>query len=109
MYYLYLSVAIVCEVVGTISLRATEGFTQLIPCLLAAGGYAVSFYFLSLTLDKIPVAIAYSIWAGAGIVLVAVFGMIIFGQKPDLAAILGMIFIVIGVVAITGFSGMKVH
>lgn len=109
MHYVYLSLAIVSEVIATIALRATEGFTQLLPCLVVAIGYGSAFYFISLTLDKIPVAIAYSVWSGAGVVLVAVFGMFIYKQTPDLAAILGMIFIVMGVVAITGFSDMKVH
>ena len=109
MSYFYLSLAIVSEVIATIALRATEEFTQLLPCVVVAVGYASAFYFISLTLDKIPVAIAYSIWSGAGVVLVALFGMIIYKQTPDIAAILGMIFIVIGVVSITSFSGMKVH
>ena len=109
MQYIFLSLAIVSEVIATIALRATEGFTQLLPCVVVALGYGSAFYFISLTLDKIPVAIAYSIWSGAGVVLVAIFGMFIYQQKPDIPAILGMIFIVAGVVSITGFSTMKVH
>lgn len=109
MHYVLLSVAIVAEVIGTMALRATNGFTEIIPSVTVAVAYATAFYFLSLTLDKISVAIAYSIWSGVGIILIALAGMFIYKQVPDLAAILGMLCIIIGIVAITGFSNMRVH
>ena len=63
--YLFLSIAIVTEVIGTIYLRDTEGFTRLTPSVITAVSYAASFYFISLTLKQIPVAVTYAIWSGA--------------------------------------------
>ena len=64
--YLFLSIAIVTEVIGTIYLRDTEGFTRLTPSVITAVSYAASFYFISLTLKQIPVAVTYAIWSGVG-------------------------------------------
>lgn len=102
--YFYLAVAIILEVVGTASLKMSEGFTKLIPSLITALTYAGAFYFLSLTLRSIPLGIAYAIWSGVGIVLISVIGVIAFGQKLDLAAITGISFILAGVVIINMWS-----
>ncbi|MGE4295277.1 MAG: SMR family transporter [Campylobacterales bacterium] len=107
--WLFLSVAIIAEVVATSSLKASEGFTKLWPSLIVLLGYAIAFYFLSLTLKAIPVGIAYAVWAGLGIVLISLAGWLIFGQKLDLASILGMALIVTGVVVINIFSKVSVH
>lgn len=104
MHYLYLSIAIIAEVSGTLALRASESFTRPIPSLIVVIGYALAFYYLSLTLKTIPVGIAYAIWSGAGIVLIAIFGLIVFGQKMDLPAILGMVLIVAGIVLLSAVS-----
>ena len=107
--WLFLSVAIIAEVVATSTLKASEGFTKLWPSLIVLLGYAIAFYFLSLTLKAIPVGIAYAVWAGLGIVLISLAGWLIFGQKLDLASILGMALIVTGVVVINVFSKVSVH
>lgn len=107
--WLFLGVAIAAEVVATSSLKASAGFTKLLPSLLVVAGYAIAFYFLSLTLKAIPVGIAYAIWAGLGIVLISLAGWLVFGQKLDLAGILGMVLIVAGVVVINVFSKVGVH
>lgn len=107
--WLFLGVAIAAEVVATSSLKASAGFTRLLPSVLVIVGYAVAFYFLSLTLKVIPVGIAYAIWAGLGIVLISLAGWLVFGQKLDLAGILGMVLIVAGVVVINAFSKVGVH
>lgn len=107
--WLFLSVAIIAEVVATSSLKASEGFTKLWPSLIVLLGYAIAFYFLSLTLKAIPVGIAYAVWAGLGIVLISLSGWLIFGQKLDVASVLGMAFIVTGVVVINVFSKVSVH
>lgn len=107
--WLFLSVAIIAEVVATSSLKASEGFTKLWPSLIVLLGYAIAFYFLSLTLKAIPVGIAYAVWAGLGIVLISLAGWLIFGQRLDLASILGMALIVTGVVVINVFSKVSVH
>src|SRR5690625_7666883 len=102
--WLFLGVAIAAEVVATSSLKASAGFTKFLPSLLVVLGYAIAFYCLALTLKAIPVGIAYAIWAGVGIVLIALAGWLVFGQKLDVASILGMALIVAGVVIISVFS-----
>ena len=85
---LFLSVAIVSEVVATSALKASNGFTQLWPSLLVIAGYAIAFFFLSLTLRTMPVGIAYAIWSGIGIVLVTLIGWFVFEQSLDIPAII---------------------
>lgn len=104
MSYLYLSIAIVAEVIGTSALKASEGFTRLGPSLITILGYAAAFYFLSLTLKTIPVGIAYAIWSGVGIVLISLLGYALFRQTLDLPAIVGMALIIAGVAVINLFS-----
>ncbi len=107
--YLLLLVAIVFETVATSALKASEGFTRAGPSALSVLCYAVSFYLLSLTLKTIPVGIAYAIWAGLGIVLIAGIGVVLFGQRLDWPAILGMGLIVAGIVVINVFSNAGAH
>ncbi|MAB44609.1 MAG: QacE family quaternary ammonium compound efflux SMR transporter [Sphingomonadaceae bacterium] len=109
MQYLYLAIAIIGEVFATSFLRQTEGFTRLGPTVIALMGYLVTFYFLALALRTIPTGVAYAIWAGLGVVLVAGVAWVIQGQKLDTAAIIGMSFIVAGVVILNGFSDAVSH
>jgi len=109
MHFVYLLIAIVAEVVATSALKASEQFTRLMPSLLVVAGYATAFYFLSLTLEAIPVGVAYAIWSGLGIVLVTVVGALLFRQIPDAAAIAGMALIIGGVVNMNVFSKMGSH
>jgi len=102
--YLYLSIAIVAEVIGTSALKASAGFTRLGPSLITILGYAAAFYFLSLTLKTIPVGIAYAIWSGVGIVLISLIGYALFRQALDLPAIVGIALIIAGVAVINLFS-----
>ena len=105
MSYVYLAVAIVAEVIGTSALKASEEFTRLVPSIVVVAGYAIAFFFLSLTLRTIPVGIAYAIWAGCGIVLVALVSYALFGQKLDAPAMVGIGLITAGVVVVNVFSG----
>jgi len=109
MSYVYLAIAIVAEVIGTSALKASAEFTRLLPSLIVVGGYAVSFFFLSLTLRTMPVGIAYAIWAGAGIALIVAVGAVLFQQVPDLPAIVGLTLIVAGVVIVNTMSQTTVH
>jgi small multidrug resistance pump len=104
MGYIYLAIAIVAEVVATNALKASEEFTKLGPIILVIVGYGIAFYFLSLVLRTIPIGIAYAIWAGLGIVLVAIVAAVVFKQMPDTPAIIGMILIISGVVVMNVFS-----
>ncbi|MBN8921040.1 MAG: QacE family quaternary ammonium compound efflux SMR transporter [Rhizobiales bacterium] len=74
--YVTLAVAILAEVVATASLKASEGFTKLLPSVIVVAGYGLAFYFLSLTLRTMPVGIAYAIWAGLGVALVSLIGVV---------------------------------
>ena len=109
MPWLYLAIAITGEVIGTSALKASESFSLLWPSLITVAGYAVAFYFLALTLRTIPVGVAYAIWAGAGIVIISLIGLFVFGQKLDAAAIAGIGLIVTGVVVINTLSNSVSH
>ena len=102
--YLTLAIAIVAEVTATSSLKASEGFTRLGPSILVVIGYGITFYFLSLTLKSMSVGIAYAIWSGIGIVLISSVGWLLFGQKLDLPALIGMALIIAGCLLINLFS-----
>ncbi|RDE08725.1 DMT family transporter [Pelagibacterium lacus] len=104
MTYVYLICAIIAEVIATSALKAADGFTNLVPSIIVAVGYAAAFYFLSLTLRTLPIGIAYAIWSGLGIVLISVAGWILYKQALDLPAIIGMGLIIAGVVVINAFS-----
>jgi len=107
--WFYLGIAIVCEVLGTSSLKSSESFTRLFPSIVVLAGYALSFYALSLTLSTIPLGVAYAVWSGVGIILVSLVGLVVYGQKLDMAALIGIALIVAGVVVINFFSKSTVH
>ena len=109
MGYLYLSIAIIAEVIATSALKASEEFSQLVPSIIVVVGYGIAFYFLALVLRTIPVGISYAIWSGVGTVLIAIVAAIAFKQIPDTAAIIGMSLIVLGVVVINVFSNTAGH
>ena len=109
MGYWYLAIAIVAEVIATNALKASNEFTKLVPSVIVVVGYGAAFYFLSLVLKTISIGVAYAIWAGVGIVLVAIVAAIVFKQVPDLPAVIGMVLIVSGVVVINVFSKTVGH
>lgn len=107
--YLFLVIAILGEVGATSALKASDGFTKLWPAILSVLGYGIAFYFLSLTLRTIPVGIAYAIWAGVGIVFMALISLVAFGQKLDAPAMVGIALILAGVLTINVFSASAHH
>lgn len=107
--FVLLFTAIGLEVTGTSFLQRSEQFTRLWPSLITLGCYALSFYFLALVLRFMPLGIAYAIWGGLGMVLVAVIGYVVFHQKLDAAAIIGLGFIVTGVLIVNLFSSSATH
>ena len=100
----FLGLAIFSEVVATASLKSTEGFTKLWPSLIVLIGYSAAFYFLSLTLDTIPIGVAYAVWSGVGVASIAIISVVLFDQRLDMAAILGIALIVAGGVVLRLFS-----
>lgn len=104
MTWLYLGFAILAEVIGTTALKATDGFTKLVPAVIVVLGYGTSFVFLSLALRTIPVAVAYAVWSGVGIVLISILGWVIYKQVLDAPAVIGIGLIMAGVVILNLFS-----
>jgi small multidrug resistance pump len=109
MKWVYLLIAVSAEVGATAALKASEGFTVLAPSAIVVAGYSVAFYFLSLTLNQIPVGIAYALWSGIGIVLISIIGWFFLGQRLDVPAMLGIALIVAGVAVINLFSKAAAH
>ncbi|HVK94371.1 MAG TPA: multidrug efflux SMR transporter [Noviherbaspirillum sp.] len=109
MKWLYLGIAIVSEVIASSALRASDGFTRIGPTITLAVGYAISFYFLSLTLRTIPMGIAYAVWSGVGISLICMIGWVMFGQTLDMPALVGLGCIVVGVMILNVFSKSVAH
>lgn len=109
MLYAVLVVAIVFEVLGTSAMQAAQHFTRLVPTVTMVVCYAIAFFFLSYTLRYIPVGIAYAVWSGLGIVLISLVGYFAFGQKLDLAAVIGLGLIICGVVVLNVFSKSTFH
>lgn len=107
--YLYLTAAIICELIGTTLLNKSEQFSKLIPTAFMAVFFVTSLYCLSQSLKVVPLGIAYAIWAGVGIVATAIIGVVIFNQKIDVPAMTGIAFIVTGVIIINMFSKTSGH
>ncbi|OBW94948.1 DMT family transporter [Gallibacterium salpingitidis] len=109
MMWLLLLMAIVFEVIGTTSLRYSNGFTQPLYTLITLGCYVASFFLLSKIVQSIPIGIAYAVWSGVGILFIALIGRFLFKQYLDFAAIIGIVFILIGVLIINLFSQTAGH
>jgi small multidrug resistance pump len=109
MHWLYLIIAIVSEVIATSALKAADGFTRWAPSLIVIAGYSSAFYFLSLTLRTLPLGIAYAVWSGVGVALIAILGWALYDQALDLAACIGIGLIAAGVIVLNLFSRTAVH
>jgi len=107
--WLFLAMAIIFESIATHSLKASNGFTNLVPSIIALVGYGSVLFFLSLAIRTIPVGIAYATWSGVGIVLIALVGWLWHRQALDTAAIIGMVLIIAGVVVMNVFSESVLH
>ena len=107
--YAALGAAIVLEVIGTTFLQKSAQFSKVLPTVVMATCYLGAFYFLSIVLKTMPVGLAYAIWSGLGIVLISAVGYLLLGQSLDLAAIVGMAFIIVGVVIVNVFSRSMSH
>lgn len=107
--YIYLFIAILTETIGTIALQASQQFTRLGPTVLMGVAYILSLYFMALALRTMNLGIVYAIWSGLGIVFIAGLAYLIYGQKLDLPAIIGLGMIVSGIVIIHLFSNTATH
>ncbi len=109
MHYLWLFIAIVTETIGTTALQASQQFTRLWPSVAVVVFYLVSFYFMALALKVMPVGIVYAIWSGLGIVCIAGIGYLMFDQRLDGPALLGLSLIIAGILVIHLFSNSTTH
>lgn len=109
MQWLWLAVAILAEVIATSALKSSNGFRRIGPSAVVVGGYALSLYLLSRTLDVLPVGVVYAIWSGTGVALVTLAGRVFFKQVLDRAALIGIGMIVGGVLVLQLFSGSVGH
>ena len=102
--YLILTVAIFCEVGGTMLLPVSQNFTKIFPTATLAVLYLLSFYLITFVVDKIPIAIVYATWSGLGVFTVAILGYIFFKQTLSWQALLGLLLIVMGVILVNSFT-----
>lgn len=109
MTYVYLSIAILAEVIATSALKASAEFTRLWPSVVVVVGYGTAFYFLTLTLRTFPIGITYAIWSGVGIVLVTLAGVVLYKEMIDFWAIMGIVMIIGGVLMINLLSSSVTH
>lgn len=108
-HYIYLFASVIAETVGYSALNASAQFTRFWPSLLVIAGFAGSFYFLTLTLKYMPLGITYALASGLGVIVVALAGIVIFGHRLDLAAVVGLALIITGMVVINALSDFAVH
>ncbi|HJR97549.1 MAG TPA: multidrug efflux SMR transporter [Actinomycetota bacterium] len=95
--WLMLGIAIVSEIAATASLRASQGFTRLVPSIVVVIGYALSFFLLAHVLKTLPVGMVYAIWSAVGVAVLAVLGRVIWGDALPPLAILGLALIIGGI------------
>lgn len=105
MHWLYLTIAILSEVAGTTCMKLSAGFTKSTPATLMWVFYGVCFYFLTLTLKKVDVSIAYAIWSGVGTALIATLGVLYFREPINILKVVGIVAIIGGVVALNMSGG----
>ena len=109
MGYVYLTLAVIAEVIGTSALKASDEFTRLGPTILVIAAYSIAFYLLTFVFRTIPVGVAYAIWSGIGVALISVIGVVLFRQSLDWPAVVGIALIVAGVATINLFSKSTVQ
>ena len=100
MQYVYLGIAIVCEVIATTFMKQSEGFTRLWPSVVTVLGYVIAFYCLSLTLRTIPTGIAYAIWSGVGTGGISLLSAIFFDEAMPPLKIMGLALVILGMIVI---------
>jgi small multidrug resistance pump len=106
---LLLLIAILSEVVGTVALKASDGFARFGPTALVVVGYGLTFYFLGLALKQIPLGVAYAIWSGLGTAGAVLAGVLLWRESLNLAGVIGIALIVAGVLILNLFPGASAH
>ena len=96
--YVYLSISIITEIIGTLCLKLSEGFTVLIPSIIVVIGYGIAFYMLGKALKFMPLSLAYAIWSGVGTAVTAIIGIMIFDDPLSIGVVFGIVCIIFGIV-----------
>lgn len=109
MPYIILALAVLAETIGTTALQASQAFTRPLPSVIVVVAYAAAFYLLGHALKYFPVGIAYALWSGLGILTIAAIGLLVFGQRLDAPAVLGIGLILAGILVINLFSNTTPH
>jgi len=109
MPYIILMFAVLAETIGTTALQASQQFSKLVPSVIVVVAYGAAFYLLAIALKTFPVGIAYAMWSGFGIIFISIIGFVVFGQKLDLAAIVGLAMIIGGILVINLLSNSATH
>jgi small multidrug resistance pump len=97
-YWIYLLIAILTEVVGTTMMKVSQGLTRLMPSVLMFAMYAISFVFMAFALKKLEVSTAYAIWSGLGTALIAAIGILWFQESFSITKLAGTGLVIAGVV-----------
>ncbi|MBU3076051.1 DMT family transporter [Clostridium estertheticum] len=106
MEWVYLILAVIFEILGTNCMKMSDGFTKLLPIIGTFLTYGLCFVFLSISLKKIPISVAYAIWAAAGIIIVSAMGILIYKESVSVLKIISLLFIVVGVIGVN-LSGVS--
>ena len=106
--YFFLSIAIFCEVAGTMLLPVSQNFTKVIPTFCLTMFYLTSFYLMTFVMDKLPIAIVYATWSGLGVFTIAILGYFFFKQSLAWQSIIGLFLIIIGVILVNSFTSGSV-
>jgi len=100
MAYLFLALGILSEIFGTAMLKASEGFTKMVPAIGGVVGFGLALFFLALAFKSIPLSVAYATWCGVGIAGASLISFIIWKEKLSVTGMIGILFIVVGIVLI---------
>ncbi len=107
--YIYLLFAILAETIGTVALQASQQFSRIGPTAIMAISYILSFYLMAMALKTMNLGVVYAIWSGLGTVLIAAIAYLVYGQKLDLPAIVGLSMILGGIIIIHMYSNTTTH
>ena len=97
---LYLAAAIASEIIGTLALKASDGFSRPVPALLVVVGYGVSFWLLALVLKHLSVGTTYAVWSAVGTAAIALIGMLAYGEAANALKLASLGLIVLGVIGL---------
>ena len=105
--YIVLFLAIIFEVIGTMLLPVSQNFTKLLPSSILLFSYGISFYFLAVVTQKLPLSIVYATWSGMGVFTVALLSYIFYKQTLSWQSIVGLFLIVVGVTIVNIYKSVN--